>query len=327
MVDIGWVRRMDAITGGAIVLTVDAVIFLMTALVGAPLLLFFMADDEGAGPLWPYATVWGVSAVLGAGSAAVAYLIGDRGTRGIRQIGASIALTTAVATGALVVGAIESSPVLAMVSALFAAANVGAVKMLLGPEPVEAGPPALPNTFLLAAPLAEAEFRTRETVEIQVRPAPAIASGDTEAPAIVSGDTEAPAIVSGDTEAPAIVSGDTEAPAIVSADTEASATASADTESAAGERRDEKTGAGETTRTESQTGLAAFSGTIDAGLADVDAAGGESDSEVAEAESVDVTSPARRIVGRDPRIRPRGSAAMHTMGGVRLPPRATRRRS
>ncbi|GIF03878.1 hypothetical protein [Actinoplanes siamensis] len=169
MVDIGWVRRMDAITGGAVVLTVDAVVFLMTALFGAPFLLFFLADgDDPGAPIWPIATVWVVSAILGSASAAAAYLIGDRGTRRIRQAGGVTALTTAAATAVLVATSVSASPVLAAVSALFAAANLGAVKLLLTPEP-EPAPAALPEAFLLAAPLAEAEVRTRETIEIQVR--------------------------------------------------------------------------------------------------------------------------------------------------------------
>lgn len=176
MADISWARRMDALTGGAMVLTVDAVVFLLTALVGAPFLLFFMADgDDPVGPIWPIATVWAVSAVLGSASAAAAFLIGARGSQRIRQAGAATALATAAATVALVATSVSDSPVLAAVSALFAAANLGAAKLLFSPEPAAAlgapSAPSLPDAFLLAAPLAEAEVRTRETIEIQVRPA------------------------------------------------------------------------------------------------------------------------------------------------------------
>ncbi|GIE91196.1 hypothetical protein [Actinoplanes regularis] len=174
MADISWARRMDAITGGAIVLTVDAVVFLMTALVGAPFVLFFLSSgDDPLGPLWPLATVWVVSAVLGSAAAAAAFLIGARNTQRIRQAGAVTALAAAAATVTLVATSISESPVLAAVSALFAAANLGGAKLLATPEPAGAeAPPALPDAFLLAAPLAEAEVRTRETIELQVRPQP-----------------------------------------------------------------------------------------------------------------------------------------------------------
>ncbi|GLW35957.1 hypothetical protein [Actinoplanes regularis] len=174
MADISWARRMDAITGGAIVLTVDAIVFLMTALVGAPFVLFFLSSgDDPLGPIWPLATVWVVSAVLGSAAAATAFLIGARSTQRIRQAGAVTALAAAAATVTLVATSISESPVLAAVSALFAAANLGGAKLLATPEPAGAeAPPALPDAFLLAAPLAEAEVRTRETIELQVRPQP-----------------------------------------------------------------------------------------------------------------------------------------------------------
>ncbi|MFI1990488.1 hypothetical protein [Actinoplanes sp. NPDC020271] len=170
MTDISWARRMDAVTGGAMVLTVDAVVFLMTALVGAPFVVFFMADgDDPVGPIWPMATVWVVSAALGSASAAAAFLIGARSTQRIRQAGAATALATAAATAVLVATSISASPVLAAVSALFAAANLGAAKLLFGPERATVEAPSLPEVFLLAAPLAEAEVRTRDTLEIEIR--------------------------------------------------------------------------------------------------------------------------------------------------------------
>ncbi|GAA2895626.1 hypothetical protein Acy02nite_25550 [Actinoplanes cyaneus] len=170
MADISWARRMDATTGGAMVLTVDAVVFLMTALVGAPFVLFFMADgDDPVGPIWPMVTVWVVSAALGSASAAAAFLIGARGTQRIRQAGATTALVTAAATAVLVATSVSASPVLAAVSAVFAAANLGAAKLLYSSEPEAAAAPSLPEAFLLAAPLAEAEVRTRDTLEIDLR--------------------------------------------------------------------------------------------------------------------------------------------------------------
>ncbi|BCY08149.1 hypothetical protein [Actinoplanes sp. L3-i22] len=257
---------MDAITGGAIVLTVDAVVFLMTALVGAPFLLFFLSEgDYPVGPIWPIATVWGVSAVLGSAAAAAAFLIGARGTQRIRQAGATTALATAAATGVLVATSVSASPILAAVSALFAAANLGAAKMLFTPEPAgvaaEALPAGLPEAFLLAAPLAEAEVRTRDTIEIQVREPAAPQAPD-------AGDDPEPAADDAATPEPAA---DPEA----AADEEAAATI--------GDQDDAE---------------------IEAEVAALDAA----------------------VAGTRAGVRPRrrGAAALHTLGGVRLPPRALR---
>ncbi|WP_436536490.1 hypothetical protein [Actinoplanes sp. HUAS TT8] len=184
MADISWARRMDATTGGAMVLTVDAVVFLMTALVGLPFVLFFAADgDDPVGPIWPMATVWAVSALLGSASAAAAFLIGARGTQRLRQAGAATALATAAVTAVLVATSISGSPILAAVSAVFAAANLGAARLLFRPESADAETPALPEAFLLAAPLAEAEVRTRPTIEIELgRPTEAPKSDPADAP-------------------------------------------------------------------------------------------------------------------------------------------------
>src|SRR4051794_39659477 len=119
MVDIGWVRRMDAITGGAIVLTPDAVGFLMTALVRFRFLLFFSADDEVIGGLGMFAAVCTVAGMLGVAAAATVFLIGARSTPRTLRAGALTALVTAVTAGLLVASAAASSPVLAMISALF----------------------------------------------------------------------------------------------------------------------------------------------------------------------------------------------------------------
>ncbi|WIM99323.1 hypothetical protein ACTOB_002973 [Actinoplanes oblitus] len=184
----GWVRRMDPVTGGAMVLAVEAVAFLLIAVIGTPFLVFFVADDDASVSwLWPFAAVCATSAVLGAAAAVAAFLIGSRGTQRDRRAGVVAALAVAAATGVLTATSAASAPLLAMVSALLTVGNVAAATLLHTAEPIAelaepVAPAVLPEVFLLAAPLAEAEVRTRETVEIEVRRPAAAARWTTARP-------------------------------------------------------------------------------------------------------------------------------------------------
>ncbi|BCJ46942.1 hypothetical protein GCM10010168_35380 [Actinoplanes ianthinogenes] len=179
MVDIGWVRRngwvqrLDANTGGAMVLAVEATAFLLIAIMGTPFLLFFAADDDASvGWLWPFGAFCAASAVLGTVAGAAAFLIGSRGNQRDLQIGGGAALAIAGGAGLAAAVSASGSPLLALFSALVAVTNLGAARLLLTAEPtaeLAEAPAVLPEAFLLAAPLAEAEIRTRETVEIEVR--------------------------------------------------------------------------------------------------------------------------------------------------------------
>ncbi|GAA4603499.1 hypothetical protein BJY16_004639 [Actinoplanes octamycinicus] len=200
----GWLQRMDALTGGAMVLTVEAVVFLMTALIGTPLLMFFAADDDASvGWLWPFGAVCVISAVLGSASAAAAFLIGSRGNHRDRQVGVVAASGIAVTTGLLTAAAADSSPLLAFLSALVAVANVGAATLIHRAEPAaeaetpSALPSPLPEAFLMAAPLAEAEIRTRETIEIDVR-RPATPAADAPTKDALTADAPAADLLTAD---------------------------------------------------------------------------------------------------------------------------------
>ena len=61
----GW-RRGDVVTTAAVVLTVDAVLMLVIAAVGAPFVLSFFADGTGTwGRLWPLVTGWLAAGAFG----------------------------------------------------------------------------------------------------------------------------------------------------------------------------------------------------------------------------------------------------------------------
>src|SRR4051812_50080996 len=78
-------RRFDPITAASVVLTVDAALFLVLAVVGAPFLMFVFADDDtGTWPhMAPLVTWWVVAAVLGvACTAAVIRSFGSGGGAG-----------------------------------------------------------------------------------------------------------------------------------------------------------------------------------------------------------------------------------------------------
>src|SRR3954453_11707388 len=83
-------RRFDPLTAAAVVLTVDAALFLVLAVVGVPFLMFIFGDDYTG--RWqhiaPLVTWWLVAALLGAACAtAVARSLGRGGVR-VRRAGA-----------------------------------------------------------------------------------------------------------------------------------------------------------------------------------------------------------------------------------------------
>ncbi|MFI5891839.1 hypothetical protein ACIA5D_17180 [Actinoplanes sp. NPDC051513] len=131
-------RRIDTVTAATLVLTVNAALFLVIAVVGAPFLLYIFADDDTGtwSRMWPLVTWWVVAAGLGAASARVAVRAIGRGNYDFRPSGIGAALATAVAISVLVVTSFGRSPVIAAVGALFALANLFAAVALRNADPV-----------------------------------------------------------------------------------------------------------------------------------------------------------------------------------------------
>ncbi|MFC7529750.1 hypothetical protein [Actinoplanes sp. GCM10030250] len=180
-------RRIDTITVAAIVLTVDAVVFLLVAILGVPALAWLFGDELASwSGLWQVVLVWVIACVLGPLCTAATMRVTGRGNYSIRRTGTAAAAGTAVVTGALAVVSAASSPGLAVLAALFAAANVGAARVF-----VKAPEDSSPETDrMLAVPLAEpftesdvagedealqeiddeADFRDLEPKEAEARP-------------------------------------------------------------------------------------------------------------------------------------------------------------
>jgi hypothetical protein len=127
-------RRFDSITAASVVLTVDAALFLVLAVVGVPFLLFVFGDDDTGtwqhmGPLLAW---WVAAAVLGvACAAAVVRSFGSGGVRA-RRLGAGSAIATVIAVSTLIVVTLERAPLLAPFGMLLAIANVAAARVLSG---------------------------------------------------------------------------------------------------------------------------------------------------------------------------------------------------
>jgi hypothetical protein len=128
----GW-RRFDAVGLSAVVLTVNAITFLGIAAVGALFLAFFFADEaETWAHLWPLVAGWVTAAALGAANAVVAFRFARRPGDGPRVSDGTVALVTAVSTGALLVLPNSADAGLLFLAAPFALANVAAAWFLYG---------------------------------------------------------------------------------------------------------------------------------------------------------------------------------------------------
>lgn len=129
-------RRFDRVTAAAVVLTVDAALFLVVAVVGVPFLLYIFADDDtGTWPhMAPLVIWWVVAAVLGAACTAAVVRTFGRGGPGARRLGVVAAIATVIAVGVLVAVSFGRAPVLALFGALLAIANVGAARVLTGSD-------------------------------------------------------------------------------------------------------------------------------------------------------------------------------------------------
>ncbi|MDY7090459.1 MAG: hypothetical protein SYR96_35890 [Actinomycetota bacterium] len=128
-------HRIDAITAAAIVLTVDAVLLLVIAVLGVPFLMFVFGDEEGTWQrLWPYAAGWLLAVLLAAACAAAVIRLSGFGAYSIRLAGTLAAAGTAVAASLLAALSIPTSPSLVLIALPFAVANVAAALVLAGPE-------------------------------------------------------------------------------------------------------------------------------------------------------------------------------------------------
>lgn len=128
-------RRFDRVTAGAIVLTVDAALFVVVTMVGVPFLLFIFADDDTG--TWrrmvPLVALWVTSALLGTACAAAVIRSAGRGGAGGRRLGLVAATATVIAVSALIAASFDRAPLLAVLGALLAVANVGAAWALARP--------------------------------------------------------------------------------------------------------------------------------------------------------------------------------------------------
>ena len=128
-------RRFDRVTAASVVLTVDAAVFALLALIGVPFLLYIFADDDTG--TWQHMTPlviwWAVAALLGAACTTAVVRSFVRGGAGARRLGVVAAIATVVAVVALIVTTVGRTPLLAVFGALLAIANVGAARVLSGP--------------------------------------------------------------------------------------------------------------------------------------------------------------------------------------------------
>jgi hypothetical protein len=132
-------RRIDTVTAASVVLTINAALFLVIAVVGAPFLAYIFADDDTGkwNRMWPLVTWWFVAAGLGVACARVAMRSIGRRNYDIRRSGTGAALGTAAAITMLVVTSFERSPIVAAVGTLFVLANIGAAVALHNSSPAE----------------------------------------------------------------------------------------------------------------------------------------------------------------------------------------------
>jgi len=127
-------RRFDRVTAATIVLTVDAALFVVIAVVGVPFLLFIFGDDTGTWPrMGPLVAWWATSALLGTACATAVTRSVGRGGAGARRLGFLAAIATVIVVSALIGVSFDRAPLLAVFGALLAIANVGAARVLTGP--------------------------------------------------------------------------------------------------------------------------------------------------------------------------------------------------
>ncbi|MBM2616063.1 hypothetical protein JIG36_10900 [Actinoplanes sp. LDG1-06] len=128
-------HRLDTIAAAAIVLTVDAVVLLVVAVIGVPFLMFVFGDEDGTWQrLWPYAVAWLVAVVLAVVCAAAVLRLCGFGRWSIRRVGTAAAVGIAVVAAVLVVVSLRNSPSLVLISLPFLVANVAAALVLASPE-------------------------------------------------------------------------------------------------------------------------------------------------------------------------------------------------
>jgi hypothetical protein len=137
-------RRFDRVTAATIVLTVDAVLFVVIAVVGVPFLLFIFGDDTGTWPrMAPLIAWWATAALLGTACVTAVIRSVGLGGAGARRLGILAAIATVIAVSALIAMNFDRAPLLAVFGALLAIANVGAARALTGPgfaDVAEQGP-------------------------------------------------------------------------------------------------------------------------------------------------------------------------------------------
>ena len=127
-------RRFDRVTAAAIVLTVDAVLFVVIAVVGVPFLLFLFGDDTGTWPrMAPLIAWWATAALLGLACATAVIRSVGRGGAGARRLGLFAAIATVIVVSVLIATSFDRAPLLVVFGALLAIANVGAARVLSGP--------------------------------------------------------------------------------------------------------------------------------------------------------------------------------------------------
>ncbi|XVU29358.1 hypothetical protein ACQPZJ_20485 [Actinoplanes sp. CA-054009] len=186
-------RRMDKVTSAAVVVTVDAVLFLAIAFIGVPFLMFIFADESGTwGRLWPYVGSWVLAGLAGAACAAAAFGLTRSGAQLARHAGAAAAMGAAV-VAVLISVLLWRSLMLGPVTAVFVIANVFAAFTLFNAKepsfvrfqavPTMPDSSPLPDVPVAAAssdeahdlyrrPDSSAESETKSTIDLQVRPRP-----------------------------------------------------------------------------------------------------------------------------------------------------------
>ena len=137
-------RRFDRVAAATIVLTVDAALFVVIAVVGVPFLLFIFGDDTGTwSRMAPLIAWWATAALLGTACATAVIRSVGRGGAGARRLGCLAAIATVITVSALIAVSFDRAPLLAVFGALLATANVGAARALTGPgvaDPAEEEP-------------------------------------------------------------------------------------------------------------------------------------------------------------------------------------------
>ncbi|MCU7727628.1 hypothetical protein ODJ79_28250 [Actinoplanes sp. KI2] len=154
-------RRFDPITAASVVLTVDAALFLVIAVVGAPFLMFVFADDyTGTWPqMAPLVIGWVAAALLGAACATA--VVRSFGSGGVwaRRLGAASAIVIVLAVAVLIATTYQGTPLLALSGAPLAIANLAAAVVLTRPGVVD---PADEEPEIVFIEEPEAEFEEPE---------------------------------------------------------------------------------------------------------------------------------------------------------------------